>query len=144
MLERFTWRRLRLRRAVLEQVFQWGRTQRRMERLHTAGVRRVVFADLGKNVYAYWRGAEAAGIQVLAIGDDRFGWPGREYRGVAIVPVEQALREAADAVVVSNASYVHAARRELDVKARTPLPVYNWTAMPVGHAPRARIRATTV
>lgn len=132
LLERWTWRGRRLPETALEQLFQWRDIQQRMQRLRCQGVERVVFTDLGKNVFAFWRAARSAGVHVLAIGDDRFAGPGRRYRDVPVMALDRALRLAPDAVVVSNASYVHAAGRAADVRTRVAVPVLNWSIGPVG------------
>jgi GT2 family glycosyltransferase len=135
VVERWTYRHWRLMRAALEEIFSWSFVQARMNELRTRGVRRIVLADLGKNVYAFWRGARAAGLQVLAVGDDRFARPGRFYRDVRIVPLEQALRMHADAFVVSNTSYVHADARQRGLSRITRVPVYSWFPPPAEQMP---------
>lgn len=132
LLERWTWRGRRLPEATLEELFQWRDIQRRMQRLRCQGIERVVFADLGKNVYAFWRAARIAGIHVLAVGDDRFASPGRRYRDVPVAGLERALKLGPDAVVVSNASYVHAGTRAADVRRRVAVPVMDWSIGPAG------------
>jgi GT2 family glycosyltransferase len=77
----------------------------------TFGLRRILLADLGKNVLAYWMAAEACGLEVVAIGDDTLGGRGWTYRGVPIVGHDEARRAPFDAVVISNMSPVHAALR---------------------------------
>ena len=88
--------------------------------------RRVVFADLGKNIYAYHRAAQAAGIEVMAIGDDRFAHPDRAYRGVPILPLDEALALSADAVVVANSSEVHGTVTYEKLMSRGFEAVYHW------------------
>jgi len=75
------------------------------------GLKAIVFADLGKNLLAYWRAAKACGLQVVAIADDNLGGRGWRYRGVPIVKNEEARRAPFDAVLISNMSPVHAALR---------------------------------
>ena len=130
--ERQTYRRWRLSADVLEQVFSWKMIERRMAELHERGLRRIVLADLGKNVYAFWRGARAAGLEVLAIADDRFSVPGRVYRDVAVCSLGEALALGAEAYVVSNTSYVHAQQRWLSLAGRVWRTVYSWFDPP-GH-----------
>lgn len=141
LVERWTYRSWRLMPAALEEIFSWSFVRARMDELRARGVRRIVLADLGKNVYAFWRGARATGLLVLAIGDDRFACPGRFYRDVRIVPLEQATRLHPDAFVVSNTSYVHADRRRRELSQITPVPVYSWFAPPAGPMPDAIERA---
>ncbi|MGD8452516.1 MAG: glycosyltransferase [Phycisphaerae bacterium] len=129
-------RRAGLRRQllpdVLEDVFCWSRIEGRMRELRREGVRRIVLADMGKNVYAFWRGAQRAGLNVLAVADDRLAAPGRIYRDAAVMSSEAAEALGAEAWVVSNTSYVHARRRERELAAWVSVPVHNWFSPPTG------------
>lgn len=116
----------RLNEEALERFFCWDRIRRHMERLVSNGVKTIVLADLGKNVFAYHRGAMDTSVKVLAIGDDRFCAPSREYRGIPIVPRDEALDREADAVVVANSSAVHGTYTYNQVVPRAPCPVYHW------------------
>lgn len=135
LLERPLYRRWRLTAAELEQVFAWEYVAARMAALRAVGVRRVVLADYGKNIYAFYRGARAAGIALAAVADDGHARGGvtAPYRGVPVVTVAEARTLRADAWVVSNTSYVHAARRVAELeRSRVPVPIYNWFPPPVG------------
>ena len=99
-------------------------------RLASQGVQSVVLADLGKNVYAFVRGARCAGIRVKAIADDRLAGPRRRYRRIPVVTTDEGLGLSPDAVVVSNTSYVHATRRWEDLISHTSKPVLNWFEPP--------------
>jgi hypothetical protein len=128
--DRHRYRRWRLSADVLEQVFSWSYVEQQMTRLARQGVAHVVLADVGKNVCAFHRGAEAARLKVLAIADDHLAAADRAYRGIPVVTTEQALRQGADAWVVSNTSYVHAIRRRNELSGRTSKPVYSWFEPP--------------
>jgi GT2 family glycosyltransferase len=118
----------------LETFFSLRRIEGHMMQLAGQGVRRILLADLGKNVFAFWRGAMRSGIKLTGIADDRFGSPpGRHYRGTPILPTEVALRGDFQAVVISNTSYVHAADRARQVRQLTDRPVYDWFGRPVNH-----------
>ncbi len=130
VLERWRYRRQRLDSDALEQVLSWHKVDRRMLALRQQGVRRIVLADWGKNAYAFLRGAIVSGVQVLALGDDRFAAPDRKYREIPILPLDAALALHADAVIVANTSYVHAHERWLDLSRRTSRPAYNWFEPP--------------
>lgn len=132
--DRWTYRRRRLSSEILECVFRWNEIEQRMQRLAARGARRVVFADLGKNIYAYYRAAQAARLNVLAIADDGLADGSREYRGIPLVTTEQALTLGADALVVSNTSYVHADRRWRALSERTSKPVSSWFDPPASPA----------
>ena len=128
----------RLSPGAFETLFRWRFVAECMRRLALSGVRRVVFAGLGKNVLAFHRGALESGISVLAIGDDRFARPGRSYRRIGIQPLRQALATAVDAVVVSNTSPVHAGETANLLSSLTDLPVHCWFGPdPTGEADRA-------
>ena len=128
--QRFKYRRYRLDDDIFERFFTWRFVERRMIDLRADGVRTVVLADLGKNVYAFYRAAKPAGIEIVAIADDAFAAPSRRYRGVPILPVAAAIRLTPDAYVVSNTSYVHAGMRQADLANRVDQPVFNWFGSP--------------
>lgn len=99
-----------LTNAVFDELFGVSRIAREMARLRDEGVRRVLFAPLGKNTLVYWRGARAAGIEVVAIADDRFHGAGLlSYRGAPVLRVDDALSLAYDAVVIANSAPIFAA-----------------------------------
>jgi hypothetical protein len=122
--ERASYAGHRLMPSAFETLFRVGFLERRLRRLARDGTRRVVLADLGKNVLAFHLAVEAAGTRVTAIGDDRFARPGRRYRGCPILSLQAALQTRPDAVVVSNTSTVHAARTLEKVSLRFGGPVH--------------------
>ncbi len=130
-LERITYSGRRLSAEAFEQFFGWSKIRRGMFNLAQNGVKRVVLAGLGKNVYPFRRFAEEAGIDILSIADDRFEVPGRRYRGVPILPVAQAIAAHPDAVIVSDSSPVHAARTAALVMLKTRIPVHSWFSKPI-------------
>ncbi len=136
--------RWRLSPVVLEQVLSWSYVASRMTALRSDGVRRLVLVDYGKNVYAFYRGARQAGLEVLAVADDLYaadvGTCGDScllYRGLPIMPVRDALALSPDALVISNTSYVHAAHRAAALAGQASVPVHNWFPPPVSPKPRA-------
>ncbi len=124
--ERWRFAARRLNAEALEFFFCWNRIRRHMENLVSDGVRTIVLADLGKNIFAYHRAAKDTGVKVLAIGDDRFCAASREYRGIPIVSLDEALEREADAVVVANSSAVHGTYTCDQVVRRVQCPVYHW------------------
>ena len=114
----------RLSALSFERYFGYGRIATAMQQLRCDGVRRVLLAGLGKNVYPFVAGARQAGLAIMAIADGRYAAAGRCYRGIAIVDDRSAGQMAADAVVVSDTSRVHGCRRALAWRSRTTLPVY--------------------
>ncbi len=141
LLERWTHRRRRLGPDLLERFFCWGTIHRNMAALVDSGVRRIVLADLGKNVYPFVRAARSLGLQISAIGDDRFGGCQYQYRGIPVDSLADVLQSEPQAVVVANTGPVHAARIRNLVRDRCGLPVYAWLAedAPVEPTRRAEI-----
>jgi GT2 family glycosyltransferase len=137
MLERPRYRRWRLSPRVLEQLFAWSHVETRMASLRAAGLRRIVLLDYGKNTYAFYRGARRAGLQVLALGEELLEHAGANsfvaaarYRDVPLLPLSAAMCLPAEAYVISNTSYAHAARRAQSLTGRARVPVHNWFPAP--------------
>lgn len=96
-------RRMQLNAAAFEAVFQhesqrqqvasWASLQR---------IRRVAIADYSKNLYATYRACIDAGLEIVAIADDREAFAGLNYRGVNVCGGSAIARSAIDGVVVSN------------------------------------------
>ncbi|UCF33190.1 MAG: glycosyltransferase [Phycisphaerales bacterium] len=125
-LDRWAFRRRRLTPAVLERFYQIDTVQRRMQELARDGIRRAVFATLGKNVFAFHRAALLAGIEIIAVGDDYFSARGRFYRGVRLLPMAQALALEADAVVISNMASAQVDHAMGRLVRETTIPIYGW------------------
>lgn len=136
LMERPAYRRRRLSPAACEAFFSWNTVEQRMNALYQAGVRRLLLADAGKNMYAFWRGARRSKLGIVAIVDDRVAAPGRLYRGIPIVSMAQARDLRFDAVVVSNTSYVHARLTVQRVACLGP-PVHNWFPRPAHSDPES-------
>lgn len=142
LVERVRYRRHRLTPETFERFFQWSTVEQRMTALAKSGVRRVAFVELGKNIYAYRRAAERAGIPVSAIGDDRFAQPDRTYREIPVLTLANALETPHDAVVVSNMAPVFADQAAQAAARSTAKPVLNWFGRP-GERRDAEFRSTT-
>jgi hypothetical protein len=96
-------RRQTLDDATIETLFDLEgqvRQVRQWKREHP--VRRVVIADLSKNVYATWHACRVAGISVVSIADDNPAFSGRRYRGAPVQTLADAARCEADGVILSN------------------------------------------
>ena len=117
---------LRLSPEALETLFRFDEIHQRTAAVRKDGVRRIVLAELGKNVYPFLRAAQQCGLKVLAVADDRFAAPKRCYRQVPIVPVVEALDRKPDAIIVSNTSPVHTELATRRLRAATDIPVHNW------------------
>ena len=125
-IERWTHAGRRLSGMGVEFFFRLNELARRFQTLREQGVKRIVGADLGKNIYAFHRAAGIAGVEIAAIGDDRFAAAGRTYRGVPMVPLAEALRTPGDAVVVMNMAAAQAQETALRVLSISALPVHHW------------------
>jgi len=128
--ERFAHRSRRLTPALFERFYRLVEVESNMHALASTGVRRVVLAQFGKNICAFHRGAGRAGIEVVAIADDRFCAPGRCYRGAPVVPLARGLELTPDALVVANMSPVHARKGRQELLLKTSVPVYDWYGLP--------------
>lgn len=125
-VERWSFRRWRLDSSALAYFFRWGEIADRMKVLKSEGVQRIALLDLGKNVYPFVRGARMAGLDVRAIGDNRFAASGRDYRGIPIVPQSRAISLPVDAFVVANTAWVHAEATAATARHATGRPVFCW------------------
>lgn len=124
--DRRRYRDRRLTPEAFEVLFRFKFIEQRMGQLAASGIGWVVFADWGKNAYAFLRAARRCGISVLAIGDDRFAGPTRRYRGVPVRPLTEAVGADPRAVVVANTSPVHAARTQRRLAHLIDRPVHCW------------------
>jgi len=128
--ERMAYRDRRLDGEPFERFFRWDFIASRFHKLAEEGVRHVVLADLGKNVYPFVRAASLAGVSVLAVGDDRFAAPKRLYRGIPVEPVKAALDRQPDCVVVANTGPVHASRTASRLRESGLTLVHDWFGSP--------------
>jgi len=125
-LDRWNFRTNRLTNAAFESLFRLDEIRGKLKLLRSEGARRIVLADLGKNVYAFHRGARQAGLTVLGIVDDRFAGQNRRYRGVTISPVAELSSLCPDAVVIANTSFVHAAETRQRLTGMVDAPIHSW------------------
>jgi GT2 family glycosyltransferase len=130
--ERRRYAHWRLKAEHFERLFRFNEIEQKMAELAGHGIRRIVLADLGKNIYPFVRAARAANVMILAIADDRFAKPGHAYRGIPILPVADALAASPDAIVISNTAPVHAAATARRLAASVPCPIHCWLSTPLG------------
>jgi hypothetical protein len=117
-------RHQRLRAAALEQIFKFDQTAERLAAVcQKTGARRILFADWGKNMLAYYRAAQAAGVSVVGIVDDQLAAPGVTYRDVSVLSQADAEMLQYDAVVVSNLNPIQAPRRAAALARVAAVPV---------------------
>jgi GT2 family glycosyltransferase len=83
-------------------------TAKRVHRLQT-----ILLVDYGKNILPYWLAARRCGLKIVAVADNKLA--GRcSYRGIPVVNDWVARRLDFDAVIISNASPVHAGQRAVE------------------------------
>jgi glycosyltransferase involved in cell wall biosynthesis len=115
--------------STVERLFKFDEIRNRLQRVtRRLDLRRLIFADFGKNMLGYWQAARTLGLDVLAIADDQLGGEGRDYRGVPLrrwEGLQTLIRDprAGDAVIISNMSPVHAPRRAEALRRLLALPV---------------------
>lgn len=129
-LERPRYHRWRLTPEIFERFFRWNEIEKEMRALATTGVRGILLADLGKNIFPFVRAAELVGLQVTAVADDFFAAPDRRYRGTRVTTLESALTTPFDAIVISNTAPIHAARRRAILSQVTSAPIHAWFEHP--------------
>ncbi|NOT00773.1 MAG: glycosyltransferase [Phycisphaerales bacterium] len=124
--ERIRFAGQRLPPDALETLFRWRDVENRMAQLFDDGVRRIVLADLGKNIYPFHHAAPKTGVSVLAITDDRFHRPGRRYRGTPLISTTGIASLRPDAIVISNMAPVHAAATRRRLAVEVDHPIHLW------------------
>ncbi len=124
--ERTTYRGKRLSANSFERYFRWSFINERFRRLAQDGVERVMLADFGKNIYAFYQAARRHCVRMVAIGDDRFYLPGRRYRGLDILPLNQALAIDVDRVIVTQTASPLALASARRLEPLTMAPVICW------------------
>lgn len=129
-IERRRFHESRLSPDAFECFYRFDEIARRFRELAASGVRRAALLDFGKNTLPFVRGAKRAGIEIVAIGDDRFAASERRYRGIPIITQGEALSQCCEAYVISNCASEFAARSAADARARTSSPVMNWFGPP--------------
>lgn len=129
-----------MRAAAFEQFARVEQTTSRLaEAARRMGLRRVLFADLGKNILAYRMAAQRCGLEVVAISDVRLGGRNLRFRGLPILSDDIAAQLSFDAVVISNLSPVHARSRARFWRNKQLRPVLDLFA--TDHTPCIRPRA---
>jgi hypothetical protein len=97
-----------------------------MTDLWQAGANRLLFVDLGHNTYPFHLAARQLGLDIVAIADDRFASPGRDYRGTPILSLAEALGLNFDNIVITHCGPAQAAERAALLTLKTALPVHGW------------------
>jgi len=124
--EREAHTRWRLSPEAFEKLFHFEYIANQMKQLSDKHVNKIVLADLGKNIYPFVRAAKQVGLSINCIADDRFFRTMNHYRGIPIVPVDRALATKPDAIIIANASPVHAEETEKRLNGLTDIPIERW------------------
>ncbi len=130
-LRRGRFARQRLNPEAIETFFQLSAIERHMQTLSKTGVRRIILADLGKNIHAFHAAAKKSGLTILGIADDLFSQLTPQYRDIPMIPTSGITDSHPDAIVVSNTSYVHAAAtRDRLTPLHPEIPLHAWFTTP--------------
>jgi hypothetical protein len=129
-----------MRGAAFEQFARMEQTASRLsDAARRLKLRRVLFADLGKNILAYRLAAQRCGLEIVGIADARLSGRDLRFRGLPILSDDVAARLPFDAVLVSNLSPVHARSRAQFWRNTQTRPVLDLFA--TDHTPCIRPRA---
>lgn len=126
MVERRTYHRNRLSEPAFERFYRWSEIRWKMTELWQSGANRLLFANLGRNIYPFHLAARQLGMDVVAIADDEFALPGRDYRGSPIVTTDDALKMNFDSIVVTTTGPEQAAETAALLTLKTKTPIHCW------------------
>lgn len=88
---------------VLQTLFEWEQQRKAVaDWARRLAIRSVVIADYSKTIYATWRGAKLAGLQVRCIADNSRAFAGEHYRSIPIAGDSAAFSSMVDGVILSN------------------------------------------
>ena len=127
-----------LESGVIEQIFKFQEIESKLAAARQRlGFSRILLADFGKNMLAYYLAAKKSGLIISAVVDDRLAVPPpplpqandqprlyqRDYRSLPILPWSQARQLPFDAVIISNLSPVHARWQRVELQGICAVPV---------------------
>jgi GT2 family glycosyltransferase len=140
---------------AVESIFKFNVIRARLAlAARTHRTRRIVLADYGKNLLAYWQAARELSLEVLAVVDDQLGGPaggGDSYRGTPLV-TWAGLREMRGGgggrspalVVVANMNPVQGPRRAAELRRTLGQGVVDLFEPPHAVPQNSRITATAL
>jgi GT2 family glycosyltransferase len=120
----------RLTPPIFERLYGWHRTEQACLQLAGQGIRHLALAGLGKNLYAFLRGAGRAGLLVQSLIAEDYADGRRQYRDIPVRTLAQALEAPCDAILISDSSFVRAAMSEHSLRKAVELPIVNLTPSP--------------
>lgn len=116
--------RQELTMAVVDQVLHLSEQQQLVrDWAADRGLRRVIVADYGKNLFATVLACRTAGLTVLGIADNHAAYTGLNYRGIPIVPDDALMHHHAAGIVLSTINPAQIDRRVSQLRNRYDLPV---------------------
>lgn len=128
--ERHRYRDWRMTPENFELHFNWERVAHKYGQLAEQGVQQIALAGLGKNLYAHLRGARQANLSITGLIADDFADAKRKYRHIPVIALADYLQQPADAVCISDASFVRAAAIEAQLSSSGVRKVLNLTPYP--------------
>lgn len=121
--EMFTGRQT-LSMATLDQVLHLSEQQQLVrDWADRVGVRRVLIADYGKNLFATVLACRAANLKVLAVADNAPAFAKLNYRGIPIASDAALMHHHADGIVISTINPAQIDRRVSTLRDRFEVPV---------------------
>jgi hypothetical protein len=145
LLERPLYQRNRLSDAAFERFFRWAQIRKLMTQLWQGGVNRILLAPLGENTFPFHVAARELGLHIVAIADDRFASPNRDYRGTPILTAAESMSTLFDAVVIGTTCPRESHESAALLALKTSIPIHCWfTDQPDPKAPTACADAISV
>jgi hypothetical protein len=118
---------------TVERIFKFQKIRDRLALLkQKTGAQKILFADFGKNILAYYLAAKDLSLEVTAILDDRLAAPSNsetphDYRGIPILspndPAFDHHLQNSDLILLTNMSPVQAPLKAAALRRTLPLPV---------------------
>ncbi len=142
-----------LHARTVEQIFKFDAILERMRRAkERLNLRRIIFAELGKNMLAYFNAAQSLGLKPIAIADNRLAatktaGETTDYRGIPILRWQDVdtSNHPGNAVILTTMSRVHAPARTAALRRTLSLPIIDLFSRQdaVLHGPNAPTAALT-
>jgi GT2 family glycosyltransferase len=120
--ERFRGRQV-LSAATVEHLFDLEKTKATIAAWAAEhGIKRVVLADYGKNLYAPWRACRELNIPMGCVADNHPAFARMHYRGLPIAPDDSIAYQQPDGLILSTVNPAQIDRRLEQLAARFSLP----------------------
>lgn len=117
-------RKQRVSTATIESIFELECQTEAVAAWSTRhNIRRVVIADLSKNIYATYQACQRIGLHVMAVADNHLAFAGLRYRGLPVASDASAIQSDIDGIVLSNINPAQTDRRFKALEEKFELPV---------------------